>query len=497
MYTTFFKSFGLRENPFNVNPDPNYLFLNQQTQALLDEIANAIQARKGLIVLTGEAGTGKTTVVNRLKLGLQEEKAATVFIFNPHLDVDELFHLMIAGFGITVDRSAKGSSLARINHWLHQQYSKGRNAVLFLDEAQGLPAPVLEQIRMLLNNEMPQEKLLQVVLSGQPELEQKLKRADMRQIRQRISLRCYTRPLTLEETHAYMEKRLRVAGGNGRNVFSSEAIDAAFLYSHGIPRVLNLLCEHAMMRASSRHEHLVSAYMIEEAANQLQFDDVKPVRNWNPDTVPEEEPLVGLAPSLSETQPETGLQPLIQEITAVAAPRESAHATSTWFETSINAAADAQPELRPVSLDESGSSGKKKLEPTPVSEFRTQHGSPVELKPMSIEDDASQLPAASLPDHSKGRVTVIPVQPKNDRGSGAAKALQELLQKWGKWAGEVPNRAKGISSVAIACKRGISNAARKASILAKSQGWDKNLESVIRWLQEPLPTAKIHRRAGH
>ena len=287
MYTTFFRFFDLRNNPFNVNPDPEYLYLNQRTQALLDEMASAIQARQGLIVLSGEAGTGKTTLVNQLKQWLKEQQTATAFIFNPHLGVDELFELMIADFGIVTTQPRKGSSLGNINRWLQQQYRLGRNAVLFLDEAQGLPPHVLDQIRMLLNTEMPKEKILQIVLSGQPELEEKLRRPEMRQIRQRISLRCHTRPVTQQEAHAYIEKRVQVAGGNGQNIFAPEAIEAIHLYARGIPRVMNMLCEHAMMRAYQYQAETVLPYMVEEAANQLQFDDIKPVRTWpDPDGSP-------------------------------------------------------------------------------------------------------------------------------------------------------------------------------------------------------------------
>jgi general secretion pathway protein A len=276
MYTTFFRFFGLRENPFNVNPDPGYLFLNQRTQAALDDMASAIQARKGLIVLTGEAGTGKTSLINRLKQWLEKQQTPTAFIFNPHLEVSELFHLMLASFGVSADTRLKASALARLNRWLIERYQMGRNAVLFLDEAQGLPAHVLEEVRMLLNHELANEKLLQIVLSGQPELEEKLERPELRQIRQRISLRCQTAALTLEEAHSYIHKRLRVAGAMSGNVFVPEAINAAYLYSRGIPRVMNLLCEHAMIRAYMEQTQPVPVSMVDEVARESQFDDLRP-----------------------------------------------------------------------------------------------------------------------------------------------------------------------------------------------------------------------------
>src|ERR1700722_18606902 len=168
MYNTFFRYFGLRENPFTVNPNPGYLYFNDRTRAILEDIASAIQAGKGLIVLTGEAGTGKTTLINRLKQWLEKQRISTAFIFNPHLEVNELFDLMLADFGISADAHLKGSSLGRLNQWLRDRHRAGKGAVLILDEAQGLPLPVLEQVRLLLNHESPGENLLQIVLSGQP-----------------------------------------------------------------------------------------------------------------------------------------------------------------------------------------------------------------------------------------------------------------------------------------------------------------------------------------
>lgn len=278
MNVTFLSSFGLRENPFNTNPDPNYLFLPHRTRTALDDMACAIQARKGLILLTGEPGTGKTTLLNRLMQWLRTQKMPVAFIFNPRIEVSDLFELMLASFGIPSNPRSKGSMLARLNQWLDEGYQRGMNPVLIIDEAQGLPVHVLEEIRMLLNEETPREKLLQIVLSGQPELEEKLKRPDMRQLRQRISLRCRTMPLSRTETDGYIQTRLCIAGTTNQTVFLPEAIDAVHRYSRGIPRVMNLLCEYALIGSSATKIQLVPAYLVDEAARQLQFDDVRPVR---------------------------------------------------------------------------------------------------------------------------------------------------------------------------------------------------------------------------
>ena len=276
-YSTFFRFFGLRENAFNVNPDPNYLYLNQRTQSVLQDLLGAIQARKGLMVVTGDVGTGKTTLLNSLIQNLSRHRTPTAFIFNPYLQVSELFDLMLASFAIPRGYGSGASSLGRLTQWLFERYRAGANAVLIIDEAQGLPPHVLEEIRMLLNQETPHEKLLQIVLCGQPELEDKLKRPEFRLIRQRISLRCRLTTLTREEAHAYIDKRLRTAGAANSAILSPAAVDAVHLYSRGIPRLMNILCEHALIRAYLEQVRPVSPLMIENVARQLQLDEVKPL----------------------------------------------------------------------------------------------------------------------------------------------------------------------------------------------------------------------------
>src|ERR1700692_43478 len=217
------KFFGLKENPFNVNPDPRYLFLTHHTQEALACLTYGIETRKGFILLTGEVGTGKTTLINKLLEWLHKERVSTAFVFNPRLSVSQFFDFMMADFGIPGESRQKGQMLMRLNQWLLERYQAGERAVLIVDEAQNLSPQMLEEVRLLTNLETSTEKLLQVVLAGQPELEEKLNHREFRQLRQRIALRAKTLPLTLDETRGYILERLHIAGSSEEEIFSPPA----------------------------------------------------------------------------------------------------------------------------------------------------------------------------------------------------------------------------------------------------------------------------------
>ena len=271
MYQRFF---GLRESPFNVNPDPRYIFQTKQIRDALAGLAYGIQNRKGFILLTGEVGTGKTTLLNRLLDWLHRQRVATAFIFNSQVTVEHLFDFIMADFEIPCESREKSQVLLKLNQWLLDRYRCGETTVLIIDEAQNLSLQVLEEIRLLTNLETSTQKLLQIVLTGQPELEEKLKLPQLRQLRQRITIRCRTSPLTLEETFGYIAERLRIAGATGEPIFSKEAIQTVHLYSQGIPRVINLLCEHALINAYVDHLRPVAADLVEEVAREFQLDEM-------------------------------------------------------------------------------------------------------------------------------------------------------------------------------------------------------------------------------
>jgi general secretion pathway protein A len=274
MYKSFF---GLKENPFNVNPDPRFLFLTQQIEEALAGLMYGIQTRKGFITLTGEVGTGKTTLINRLLDWMRLKNARTAFLFNSRMNSNQLFDFILAEFEIPCESRNKSQQLMKLNHWLLERYRAGETAVVIIDEAQNLTYPVLEEIRLLTNLETSTDKLLQIVLSGQPELEEKLKLPQLRQLRQRIMLRCKTAPLTTEQTFDYIAERLRIAGATGTPIFGKEAVETVHVYSLGIPRVVNLLCEHALVNSYVEQQRVVTAKIVEEVAREFQLDEVEPI----------------------------------------------------------------------------------------------------------------------------------------------------------------------------------------------------------------------------
>src|SRR5579863_10522583 len=274
MYKSFF---GLKDNPFNVNPDPRFLYFTKEIEEAFSGLKYGIQNRKGFITLTGEVGTGKTTLVNRLLDWLHEERVRTAFLFNSRMNSSQLFDFILAEFGISCDSRSKSQNLMKLNQFLLDRFRAGETTVLIVDEAQNLTYPVLEEIRLLTNLETSTEKLLQIVLSGQPELEEKLKLPQLRQLRQRIMLRCKTTPLSKEQTHEYIADRLKTAGASGETIFSSRAMDTVHLYSMGIPRVVNLLCEHSLVNSFVDQQRPIQPKVVEEIAREFQLDEIEPV----------------------------------------------------------------------------------------------------------------------------------------------------------------------------------------------------------------------------
>jgi type II secretory pathway predicted ATPase ExeA len=230
-----------------------------------------IAARKGFVVMTGEVGTGKTTLLKTVLSTFSKGRVSTAFVFNPRLDVLDFLEFVLTDFGIEPANRTKSGMLIQLNRWLVERYREHGVCVIVVDEAQNLSWDLLEEIRLLTNLETSSEKLVQIVLSGQPELEEKLRNPVVRQLRQRVSLWCKTRPLTNEETHAYIAERLNIAGVS-EPVFTPEAIQLVHQYSKGIPRLINLICEHALISAFVEQVKPVPARIVEDVSLELDLE---------------------------------------------------------------------------------------------------------------------------------------------------------------------------------------------------------------------------------
>jgi len=243
MYNEFY---GFREAPFNITPDPRFLFFSERHREAFDHLVYGITERKGFIQLTGEVGAGKTTLCRALleRLG---PGYRTALILNPCLTAAQLLRAIVDELGIRPRRQDRAGSLEALNQFLLQQVELGNDVVLLIDEAQDLSADLLEQVRLLSNLETDARKLLQIALVGQPELRDKLDQRGLRQLRQRITVRYHLTPLSPEETEGYIRFRLQVAGADGRPTFTRWALRSIHRYAGGVPRLVNAVCDKALL----------------------------------------------------------------------------------------------------------------------------------------------------------------------------------------------------------------------------------------------------------
>jgi type II secretory pathway predicted ATPase ExeA len=265
MYKAFY---DLSLNPFGASPDPRFLYMMPQTKEALARLQYGISARKGFIVVSGEVGTGKTTLLRRALGTIDPGRIHSAFVFNPILDPLEFLEFVLNDFGLTPVSRTKASMLIQLNRWLVERFRNDEFCVIFVDEAQDASSELLEEIRLLTNLETGSEKLLQIVLSGQPELEQKLNQPSLRQLRQRVSLWCRTSPLDAAQIGEYIALRLKVAGTDSR-IFTQDAVSAIYRASRGIPRVVNLICEHALILGYVEQTKEIPAALIHAVTQNL------------------------------------------------------------------------------------------------------------------------------------------------------------------------------------------------------------------------------------
>jgi general secretion pathway protein A len=271
MYKQFY---GLSRNPFEISPDPYFLFPTTRHNEALASIYHGVLRHKGFVVVTGEVGTGKTLLLRCLLELLRHRQVAFANVFNPGLSPLEFLRYIVADLGIKVSEVSKGVLLQELDNFLIARYRAGLTTVLVVDEAQHLSPEVLEEIRLLTNLETPQQKLLQIVLAGQPELEQELDSPQLRQLKQRVALRCRLEPLQEQETKGYILQRLQRAGADSHSdtIFPDATIAAVHTYSKGIPRLINTLCENALIAAYAYKARTVSPEMVDEVASDLRLN---------------------------------------------------------------------------------------------------------------------------------------------------------------------------------------------------------------------------------
>jgi general secretion pathway protein A len=277
MYKAFF---GLNSSPFNLSPDPSFLYRSQQHEEALASLIYGVQSRKGFIVLTGEVGTGKTTMLECLRDHLTAHQTPFAFLFNSRLTPDQFFEMIAYDFDLQCSRTSKTEVLMGLNMLLMERANNNQTTVLIVDEAQNLDWAVLEEIRLLGNLENRRGKMLQIILSGQPELGKRLEEREYRQLKQRIALRCQLRPFDAEETGQYVAARLARAGMRDQTVFTADVLREVHHRTQGIPRLINAVCDNLLLTSFAMEKRQATLEMLEEVSKDLHLEWPGSRRPW-------------------------------------------------------------------------------------------------------------------------------------------------------------------------------------------------------------------------
>src|SRR5919109_933666 len=268
----YLKFYGLKEAPFSPTPDPKFLFQSTRHREALAQLLYGVRERKGFIVLTGEIGTGKTTLLRTLLERLDRD-THVAYVHNSALGIEGLLEYILHDWGVKSIGTTHAQRLFELNEFLIDQHRSGLSPVLVIDEAQNLTIETLEAVRLLSNFETTSQKLMQILLVGQPELRDKLNAPELRQLKQRIGLRCHIGPLSPEETRLYIRHRLRIAGATDAGIFPDAAIQKIAEYSHGTPRVINIVCDHCLLSGYADSKRRIDATIAQEAIEDVEEGD--------------------------------------------------------------------------------------------------------------------------------------------------------------------------------------------------------------------------------
>jgi len=269
MYNAFF---GFNDSPFSLSPDPAFLYRSTQHEEALANLIYGVQSRKGFIVLTGEVGTGKTTMLECLRDFLEDQYVEFAFIFNSRINPDQFFEMIAYDLDLRCTRTSKTEVLFALNEMLIHQTEQGRTTVLIVDEAHNLEWEVLEEIRLLGNLENRRGKLIQVILAGQPELDRKLEAPNLRQLKQRIVLRCNLQPFTPADSLEYVNSRLTKAGMHNQTVFSPDLMSEIHSRAQGIPRVINAICDNLLLTCFALETKTATIPMLDEVCADMRLE---------------------------------------------------------------------------------------------------------------------------------------------------------------------------------------------------------------------------------